>query len=155
MSWTQWGDTFSTSDMTTKSRYLRFSPDRNIVLKAMRTWIILYNPPNFTDLTCKLYADNLGLPGGLIASSTTMWDKTELLTTQNYGTKEIYFEFEPTISLNADIYYHFVLSSTGYTYAEESHVAWRKAWPDPVYGDATFNSLLRSHYMFSLIGADL
>lgn len=153
--WTHYGDEFSTSDLTTKSRYLRFSPDRNIVMKAMRTWIILYNPPNFTDLTCKLYADVAGMPAGLIASSTTMWDKADLLTTQNYGAKEIYFDFSPTISLNETLYYHFVLSASNYTYADQSHLAWRKAWPDPIYGQATFNSLLRSHYMFSLVGADL
>jgi len=155
VSWTQYGDALTTSEASNKSRYLRFSPTENTVLLAIRTWVILYNPPSFTNLRCKLYADRNGLPAGLISTSTTTWSKTDLLTQYNYGTKEIYFEFSPTIALQENLYYHFVLNVDNYTYAEESHIAWRKGWPDPVYGTATFENLLTQTYIFALIGAPL
>jgi hypothetical protein len=155
MPWTHYADELSTADMTGKSRFLRFSPSENVVIVAMRTWIVLINPPSFTNLHCKLYGDRAGLPGGLIATSTNSFARNDLLETHNYGAKEIYFEFSPKISLNQSLNYHFVLNADNYTFTENSHLAWRKAWPDPIYGEATFGNLLRSTYMFSLIGAPL
>lgn len=153
--WTVYGDTFSTGDMTNADRSMRFSPIENNVLLTMRTWIILYNPPNFTNLVAKLYSDREGLPGALIATSVNSYNKADVLTTGPYGLKDIYFTFSPKISLSANLYYHFVLNCSGYTYAEESHIAWRKGWPDPIYGTATFNNLLTQPYMCPLIGAKL
>jgi hypothetical protein len=155
MAWTHYADEFSTADLTGTSKYIRFSPDRNVVLAAMRTWLVLYNPPAFTNLRCKLYGDRNGVPGGIIATSTNSFIRSDLLETEVYGAKEIYFTFEPKISLNSTLYYHFVLSADNYTYSDSSHLAWRKAWPDPIYGEATIGNLLTSSYMFALIGADL
>lgn len=154
--WTQYGSPLSTDEAQNRSRYLRFKPaENNLVLLAMRTWVILYNPPSFTNLRAKLYSDRNGLPSGLIATSSNAWTKAEMLTTYNYGTKEIYFEFDPKITLHKNVYYHFVLNCDNYTYSDESHIAWRIGWPDPIYGTATSNNLLYSPYIFSLIGADL
>ena len=152
----QYGDEFLSGEMSNASRYLRFKPTEDEkVLKALRTWLILYNPPNFTNLTCKLYSDRDGLPGALIATSTTSYNKEQLLLIEDYGTKGIPFTFDPVISLSPLVYYHFVLNCTGYTYDYNAHLSWRKAWPDPVYGNATFAGLLRSTYMAAIIGADL
>lgn len=155
MTWRFFCDEFVGEELQNRNRYLRFSPDRNIVMLAMRTWLVFYNPPAFTNLRCKLYGDRNGLPGGLMATSSNSWSRSQLLTTSSYGAKEVYFEFDPKISLQQNLYYHFVLSADNYTYTTDSHLAWRKAWPDPVYGTATFENLLTSTYMFSLVGADL
>lgn len=168
--WTHYGDQFLGGELGNASRFLRFSPGENSVLLAMRTWLILYNPPNFTDLVCKLYSDRNGLPGALIATSVNSWKRDipidedpdsppvlnrGILSTHDYGAKEIFFDFNPKISLNSQLYYHFVLNCSGYSFTEDSHLAWRKAWPDPIYGNATFNGLLYSTYMFALVGAPL
>lgn len=155
MSWTQYGDPLTTAEASNKSRYLRFSPSQNTVLLAMRTWIILFNPSSFTNLRCKIYGDRDGMPAGLIGTSSNSWDRGDLLETYDYGTKEIYFEFSPKISLQQNLYYHFVLNLDNYSANDDSHIAWRKGWPDPIYGTATFENLLRSPYIFALIGAPL
>lgn len=155
MAWTFYADAFMGEELQNRNRYLRFSTPENIVMLAMRTWLVLFNPPAFTNLRCKLYGDRNGLPGGLIATSSNAWTRSDLLTTANYGAKEVYFEFEPKISLQQNLFYHFVLSADNYTFSENSHLAWRKAWPDPIYGTATFENLLRSPYMFALVGAEL
>lgn len=155
MTWRHYADEFVNQELENRNRYLRFCPARNTVLIAMRTWLVLYNPPAFTNLRANLYSDRSELPGGLIATSTNSWSRDDLLISSNYGAKEIYFEFSPKISLQENLCYHFVLSADNYTYSEDSHLAWRKAWPDPIYGTATFENLLRSTYMFSVVGADL
>jgi hypothetical protein len=155
MAWSIYADQFLNSEMSNKQRYLRFKVDENSVIKAMRTWLIFYNPGSFTNLRCSIYADRDGIPGGLIATSSNSWQRSDLLTSNNYAAIEVYFEFG-NISLNESVYHHFVLSCDGYSFTEDSHISWRKAWPDPIYGGpVTFNQLLRSPYMFALIGAEL
>ena len=152
-----YGDPFSTADMTGTTKSIRMRPNDNVILKAMRTWLIFNDyTSNITALTCKIYSDSSSAPGALIATSTNSFSKSEIIAT-NTGFKEIYFLFN-NLSLHSGTFYHFVLNCSGYTYADANHIAWRKAWPDPVYRtglDNDYESLGTAPYCLTLIGAPL
>lgn len=153
--WSIWADPFLTSEMSDKSKFITFGTDENCVLRAAKTWLVFNDVGTFSDLTMKLYASRNGAPAGLIATSLSSWDKSDLLSTYDSGAKEIYFEF-PYIPLQKNTTYHLVLNCTGYTYSDSNHMAWRKGWPDPVYGKPIgFNRLLDCQYIFSIVSAPL
>lgn len=154
---TFFGDPFDTAELTNTAKSIKGRPNRNIVLKATRTWLIFNDfSGSFTNLTMKVYSDRNGSPGALIATSTNSWTKSQIIT-QNSGVKEVYFEFD-LLPMRSNLYYHFVLNCSGYTGSTSSHIAWRKAWPDPVYRTGwsqTFESLGVSPYFLTVIGAEL
>lgn len=158
--WKVFGDPFLSADMTGKTMSIRFKPNKNIVFKAFKTWIIIKDPVGdlaFSNLCAKIYSDRSGSAGGLIATSQNTFDKADLLLTEDQGVLEPWFEFDE-LSLNSDTWYHVVLNCSGYTYATAKHIAWRKAWPDPIYRTnlpVTFEGLTASPYFFIGIGDDL
>jgi hypothetical protein len=158
MSRVYYGDPLETSEFTTgKTKSIKMRPNKNVVLKGIKTWLIFYNySAAITDICCKIYSDQSGSANALIASSTNTFTKADIIT-ENNGFKEIYFNFDE-VSLHTSTWYHFVLHSTGYTYSTSAHVAWRKAWPDPIYRTGlplTFESLAESPYFLIMIGDDL
>jgi len=158
MARTYYGDPFETAELTSnQNKYIRFKPNSNIVLKALRTWLIFNDyTGTLTALVGKLYSDRGGLPGALIASSTNSFNKADIITLAS-GIKEIYFNFN-NLPLHSSSYYHLVLSASAYTYSDASHIAWRKAWPDPVYRtgvNTNFEGLGNAPYTLSIIGDDL
>lgn len=157
MARTYYGDPFDTAEMTNTSKTVRMKPNDNIVLKAIRTWLIWNDHSgSITDMTCKIYSDRASSPGALIATSTNSFDRADIITLAS-GVKEIYFEFDE-ISLHSETFYHFVINCTGYTGTENSHIAWRKAWPDPIYRtglDIDYEALSIAPYFLTVIGAPL
>jgi hypothetical protein len=158
--WKVYGDPFLSADMTGKSMSIRFKPNRNMVLKALKTWIIIRDSAGtltFTALCGKIYSDRDGVAGGLIATSINNFDIDDLLQTEDQGVIEPWFEFAE-LSLNSDTWYHLILNCTGYTYSATQHIAWRKAWPDPIYRTnlpLTFEGLISSPYFLVVLGDDL
>jgi hypothetical protein len=152
--WQVYGDQFSTSEMTdtTKSALITF--DKNEILIATRIWIVIYNNPTFTSLNMKIYSNDNGSPKKLIATSTNVQLKADVHTLDN-AIKEIWFEFNKVNVKEGDSY-HFVLNGSGYTGSDSSHIAWKKAFPDPVYswGVVTLPALGRAPYDIYCIGAD-
>lgn len=153
-----YGKPFETADMTGTTMSIRMRPNDDTVLKAIRTWLIFNNYSGvLTGLTCKIYSDNASqTPGALIATSTNSFSKANIIT-ENSGVREIYFLFDE-ISLHTSTFYHFVLNATGYSYSSSAHIAWRHAYPDPVYQTnlpLTFESLAESPFFLTMIGADL
>lgn len=137
MSFIVYGERYTTAEMTGTSIYQGIKMNKNVFLRGMRTWVILFNDPTLTSLNMKIYSDNSSnQPGKLIATSSNSILKSEMLTGSNtYAAREIYFTFND-VSLNANTTYHFVLNGSGYTSAGGStdpHVAWMRAWPIPVY----------------------
>ncbi len=138
MTWTVYADPFSDADMSGTSRFSPFKPDRNITLRAVRTWFVLYGDPTFTSLTAKIYTDpftsSVHSIGDLVATSTNTITKADLLTVDgtsyDNGVRETYFEFDP-FDLDGGDWYALVVNATGYTFSDSSHVAWMKAI-DPV-----------------------
>jgi hypothetical protein len=154
--WRVWGDPYTTAEMSNSSRHQKVEFDDNYILKAVRTWVIIYNNPTFTSLNMKVYSDNAGVPGKLLHTSTNNLLKSEIHTLDN-GVKEIYFDFNEIPVRSGDIY-HFVINASGYTGSETSHIAWMKAFPDPVYATGltvSFSNLLYLPYQLYFIGSEL
>jgi hypothetical protein len=132
MGWSVYGDSLLTTDLdgtNLKSQKVRFN--KNVILKAIRAWFVHYNDPVYTSLYFRIYSDNNGVPGKLLYTSTNVILKSEYITLAN-GIKEAYWEFDCPAFKDTD-FYHFVPIANGYTGTVSSHLAWKKAWPDPVY----------------------
>jgi hypothetical protein len=160
MAWEFYGDEMLTADATGKSLFQAWTPNRNLVLRAARCWVVLFGDPTFTNLSLKLYANREGEPGVLLETSSTTWDPDDIYTdrvTNPNAVKEVYFEFaNPALHNGAT--YHFVLNADGYTYSEASCIAWKKAWPDPVYRpgvDRTTNGIATAPKELVIVGDDL
>ena len=131
MSYRQWGQWYSTAAATDASIYQKVTSTRNLLLKAARASVIFYGNPTLTALVMKIYSNNGGVPGVVLATSTNTQAKVDLITQDN-ALVDMYFEFN-YFNMRKNDYYHFVLNATGYTYSESSHIAWRKAFPNPYY----------------------
>lgn len=153
---TTFGNVMTTADSTGKSMYLKFHPTDNIVMRAVRTWYIFYNDPTFTSLTCKLYADQGGAPGGIIETANNTFNKADLYT-EDHALVEVYWEFD-YVPLRSGVNYHLVTNCSGYTYDDASHIAWRKGWPDNVYRGGLqldYEEIITSPFQLSVIGDEL
>ncbi len=157
MGWTVWGDSLMTADLngtTLKSQKVMFN--KNIVLRAIRSWFIHYNDPSYTDIYFEIYSDNNGVPGKLLYTSTNSILKTSFITLQN-GIKEAFWEFDYPTFKGTD-FYHFVPHGTAYVGTDSSHLAWKKAWPDPIYRtnvNTTYTSAGTNPYDIYFIGDEL
>lgn len=156
MGWTVYGDEWLSGDLANQDIYCPIKFNSNVVFRAFRTWIIVNNDPTFTNLTAQLWSDETG-PKTKIADSTTTHTKAEIITADN-GVKEVYFEFDD-ITCEGDTTYNLVLNGAGYVYASGSHLAWRKAFVDPVHSvtgvGVGIETLRAMPYMVTLIGAAL
>jgi hypothetical protein len=129
-------------------------------LLAARVWMIFYNDPVFTSLTMKVYSERNSSPGKLLYTSSNSPTKASLITLDN-GIKEFYFEFNPPtgVPIKANDPLYFVINGTGVSgFDETSHIAWKKAWPDPAYrlgGGTDYNDLFISKHDIAFIGVDL
>lgn len=158
MGWRLVGTKILTGELSGTTHYQPFTPTKNTILRAVRTSLIGYNNPSFTSINMKLYSDNGGVPGILIATSTNSQTPAALKpgALSHYVT-ETWFEFDD-ISLKADSMYHLVLNGVSYVGTESSHLAWMRGWPDPVYREGisvTFEVGRIAPHQFYLIGADL
>lgn len=135
MAWSIYASRWESGELDDTSQFQVIKPVKDIVLKAVRTWIVIYNAPTFSNLTMKIYANDKNVsadqPGALLATSSTQWNLADL-TTENNAVKETYFEFDD-FNMNGEDEYCFVMAADSYVYLASSHLAWRKAWPDPVY----------------------
>lgn len=163
MVWTVYGSIYENgSDLTDTTLFQPVKFPENTIVKGVRTWIILASDPTFTDLNMKVYSNREDsgdpAPGVLLHTSTDTRLKSEILTTEDNGVREIYFTFND-INLKANDTYHFVINGTGYSPTSSSFIAWRIAWPDPVYTanyTPTANNISIAPYMITtFIGGDL
>lgn len=105
------------------------------ILAGLAAGIFYYGNPAFTAITMEIWTDKGGTPGRLLATSTTSYAKSQLLTlggANNSGYSILGFAF-PRIPLRAGMFYHAVIRLSGYTGNDGSHVGWRQSWPDPQY----------------------
>lgn len=159
--WKVWGDPITTADMSGNLVYQKLKPNDDIFCLAVRIWVIVYNNPTYTSLSLKLYSEDTATtaPGNLILSSDNVQLKADVCTLAN-GVKEIWFHFNSPngIALNTATNYYFVLNAVGYTGDASSHLAWMKAWPDPVYTtnlSTTVESLAVAPKTIYIIGSRL
>jgi hypothetical protein len=127
-----WGEAYQTADATGTGKSLLFIYEKDCLLKAVKPSIIIYGDPAFTAISAAIHADNAGSPGALLATSSNTQTKAAITTLAN-AFKQVWFDFLPTVALEAYAPYHVVLNlSGGYTYSESSHVAWAKDFPQPI-----------------------
>lgn len=151
-----WGKVLTTADMTSPNVFQPVIPNRDMVLKAIRTTFIVYNNPTFTAVGMKIWSNNGGVPGKLLHTATNTILKADLHTLAN-GIKEVYFEFNLPALDEANTY-HFAPYATGYTGNDTAHLAWMHGFPDGVYKTnvpQTFENLLVRPFHMVLVGADL
>jgi hypothetical protein len=130
MSWRLYAERLETADMVGTPRvYQPVVFSKNMMIKAFRTWIILYNSPVFSGLYLDLYSNKNSLPERRIHRCDKVWTLSEI-TTDAYAAKEIYFDFNSPLALRSDEY-HLSLYCSGYTGNSSSHIAWVRGTPDP------------------------
>lgn len=155
--WRVFGETLLTADFSGSPVYYQpFTLNQNTVLKAIRTWVVVYNSPSFTSLGLRIYSSVSSAPAQLIATSDTTWTLAQITSEAN-AVREIYFEFNNALSLNGEDQYHVVLWGNGYTGTDSSHVAWVRAFPDPVNSGYTpaIETINRAPFKVAFIGDDL
>jgi hypothetical protein len=129
-------------------------------LWSVRTWIVLFNEPVFTELKLGIFSDLDSKPGVLLhESSSAQTLDTIQSATSNSCAKEVFFSFEPSPHLKASGFYHLALTGSGYVFNKESFIGHKKAWPDPAYetnADLTDGRVLaRLSYDIALIGREI
>lgn len=148
MGWRVFGDPWETGELENKTKFVTIEFGSNKIIRAIRTWVIVYNDPVFTNLNMKIYSNEVvssdNTPKKLLATSTNTLTKAEIITLDN-GVKEIYFEFDDFPVVGADKY-NLVINGAGYAPTGSSHLAWRKAFPDPVYSGGFTPSIERMMY---------
>lgn len=136
MVWTVYGDIYeSAGDLTDQSKFQPIIMPDNTIIVGVRTWVLFIDDPTFTNLSMEIYSNRTDsgsdAPGKLLHTSTDQRTKSEIFT-DNSANKEIYFTFN-NVNLRGGDTYNFVLTGTGYSPTSSSFIAWRLAWPDPVY----------------------
>lgn len=159
MAWRVFGTVYESSGaLTDQSQYQPVIFPKNSILIGCRTWIILVGDPTFTNLSMQIYSNRAGSPGKLLETSTDTRTKAEILLVDDHAVKEIYFTFDD-FSVKSNETYNFVLTGSGYTYGASSYLAWRVAWPDPVYTEnytpTTSNLGVAPKFISTFIAGDL
>ncbi len=130
-----WGEPFLTADFSsTPVKYQPFKVEDNFLLKACRSYFILYNSAAFTSIQMRIYSNAplTSTPSQLLFTSSTSRTKAQLFPANTNGFKETFFEFSTYPNLKSGETYHFVPWISGYTGDASSHVAWVRDFPDPV-----------------------
>ena len=155
MGWKVYGERLETADLTGTRVNQSYQPNKNLVIRGCRIWIIVNNNPPFTDLNMKIYSNDNGDPGKLLHTSTNVQTKAALITLAN-GVIETFFDFAD-VPMHSNDTYRFVLNGTGYTGTDSSHLAWRRGWPNPVYRPSGFgfSDLVTAPLTLYTIGAEL
>jgi len=157
MAWTVYGQPYSTAAMTDTSIYQYFKPQSNLILKALRAWVIQNNDPSYTSINMKIYSNNGGSPRTLIATSTNVQTKAAMFGTSNSGVKEVWFDFDPLV-LKEDERVDGISKGSVKTCSDSAHLAWRQMFYEAAYRtnfDDSFEGALSSPLGLIVIGAKL
>lgn len=159
MGWNVYGDRFETADFSgDPAQFQVLVFDSDIALKAIRSWFIFFNDPSFTSISMRIYSFKNSIPYQLLFESDVNLTKAEILTEDN-ACRDIYFTFTNAPFLKAGESYAMVPWIDGYTGDSSSHVAWKRAFPDPVYthAETLADTTLLARYPFDLtvIGGEL
>ncbi len=130
MTYSVFGQRWAAGELLNTSVFQPFKPVNDLVIRAFRTKIIVFNDPVFTDLNMKIYSDDLGTPKELLHTSTNVRTKAQLHVDDN-AVKETFFQFNDIVLKGGDTY-HAVINGTGYSPTGTSYLAWMKSFPDPV-----------------------
>lgn len=136
MGWRVYGIPYGSGELSDTTLYQPFRPNKNILIRTVRTWFIIFNDPVFTSLNAKIYATDFQVEDGTFPPTKllqTSDSRTKAsIHTDDYGIKETYFTFSPTIELESSTWYALVINASGYTPTSNSYIAWKHSYPDPV-----------------------
>lgn len=135
MVWSIYARTFETGDLADTEHFQPIKFPSNMLIRGIRTWIIYYGNPVFSNLKMTVYSHDVleNAPKSIIHTSTNSFNLSDIKETHAYGLKEIYFSFND-FPVKKDDTYHICLAADSYTHVvDTSFLAWRVAWPDPVY----------------------
>lgn len=160
MAWTVWGQNYQSGELSDTSYSQAFRMNSNTIVRAIRTWFVIYNNPIFNSLNAKIYATDEQIEDGsypptkLLATSNSR-TKSELIT-DDYGIKETYFDFTNDVELEGTTWYAIVINADGYSPTSNSHIAWKHSYPDPVLPGytAALETINQSPFEIYFIGAD-
>lgn len=137
MGWEVYGQPYDTGELSDTSYYQSFRLNQDTIIKTIRTWFIVFNDPIFTDLTAKIYATDDQIEDGTFPPTKLLHTSDSRLKSQihtlDYGARETWFQFSPTIPLEGNTWYALVINATGYIPTSSSYLCWMHAYPDPVY----------------------
>lgn len=137
MTWSVYADSFDTSSsLTAGAKSQKITPKVNLFFKAIRTRVVLFNNPSFTNLKMAIHHnkaedDSIGV---LFETSINSFNLADLMTTGPYGLVDLSFEFSNK-SLRSGDNYHLRLLADSYTPSSSSYISWAIGWPDPAYLD--------------------
>lgn len=133
MAWRVFAEQMFTADYSgSPTHSAKAVMDYDLALKAVRTWVVMFNSPVFTQLQMRIYSNSGGYPLDLLHTFTKTWTLAEI-TSQPYAVREIYFDTTNAFPLIGGETYHFVLWATGYTGTASSHIGWVRTLDDPPY----------------------
>lgn len=124
------------ASLTDASVFQSVKFSENVILKAVMSWMVVFNDPTFTSLSMKIYSNDeqeaSTTPKVLLHTSTNTQMKSSVHTL-DHACKELFFEFA-NINLRRGTWYNFVINAVGYSGASSaSHLAWKNTYPDPIY----------------------
>ena len=137
MGWRVWGDPFESGELLTTAKFQTVQMNSDVILRAVRTWVIYVEDPVYTSLSMKIYSNEVvsgsNTPRKLLHTSTDVRTPAEIkgVTDLPHGVREIFFNFNDVNLKGADKY-NFVLNGSDYAPSGDSHLAWMKGFPDPV-----------------------
>lgn len=161
MGWRVFAERLETTDLD-GSQFTRVNQkvtiDINTLLVCVRTWLVVYNNPTFTSIKMHVYSDTGTGPGTRLYTSESV--PKAFITTYANGAREVPFAFYAPngVWLQADQSYYLALEAVGYTGSTSSHLAWKKAWPDPVYSTGVDLALIKlgvAPYALTIEGAEV
>jgi len=154
------GETLKTGDQTATppTFFHRFTPTIWLELKVAQTWGVKYNAPTSDPIGLALYSYN-SVNGSreLIATAATTWQVSEI-SSDNYGLKQLYFEFTNAPTLRPGTEYAISLLLPNYTGDDDNHIAWVRSWPDHIVdfaGSDQFRALNRFPFQVGFIGREV
>jgi len=130
MTYSVWGQRFDAGELTGTALSQPFTPKKDMIIKAIRTQIIVFNNPVFTNLIGQIYSTRNSIPQKLLHTSTNTLTKSAIHTLDN-AVKEIFFQFNDP-SFNANTEFAFVINGAGYAPTSSAYLSWKKGFPDPV-----------------------
>lgn len=153
------GQVLNTADMSaTPPKYFhRFTPKIFFELKCVQLWVVKYGNPFSDPIGLELRSYSATGERILIATSEQSWGVSEI-SSEDYALKQLFFDFQKCPTLRMGTEYSVNLIMPLYVGTDDNHIAWVKAWPDPIVpfpGSDNFNRLDQFPFQVGLIGREV
>lgn len=156
MAWRNWFDPFTTDADLANGVFTQIViPNKNVIVRYVRTQAVFFSNPSFSTLTMKVYGNLENNVRGEHLYTSDSRTKAELITLA-HGVKEFHFDFS-NITLHSSNSYQFALHGVSSGLSTSSYLGWKKGFPDPVYTSGLsigYTTPGRMPYYFYLIGSE-